>query len=74
MVIDLIITNSDDGYNADIPSISGCETWAHNEDDAIDSALELVVFYLSLEDKSQITVDKSRRTRKKTVYKLVFDK
>jgi predicted RNase H-like HicB family nuclease len=32
MVIDLIITKTNDGYTAEVPSIKGCESWAHDED------------------------------------------
>lgn len=74
MVLDLVITKTDDGFNAEIPSISGCETWAHKEDDVIDSALDLAMFYLNLEDKKDINVDRARRSGNRTIYKLVFDK
>ena len=74
MVLDLIISKSNDGYDAEIPSIKGCESWAHEEDEAISKALELLSFYLSLPDDKEIIVDKARRSQNKTVYKLVFDK
>jgi predicted RNase H-like HicB family nuclease len=35
MILDLIIDKSGDGYSAEIPSIKGCECWAHDEEDAI---------------------------------------
>ena len=74
MVIDLIVTKTDDGYTAEVPSIKGCESWAHNEDDVIDKSLELVQFYLQLPDKKEIIVDKARREKNVITYKLVFNK
>ncbi|MFC2139291.1 type II toxin-antitoxin system HicB family antitoxin [Bacteroidota bacterium] len=74
MVIDLIVTKTDDGYTAEVPSIKGCESWAHNEDEVIEKSLELVQFYLKLPDKKKIIVDKARREENVIIYKLVFDK
>lgn len=74
MVLDLIIDKSGDGYSAEIPSIKGCECWAHEEDDAISKSLELLSFYLNLPSDKEILVDKARGSSHKTIYKLVFDK
>ncbi len=74
MVLDLIVTKSDDGFTAEVPSVKGCESWAHNEDEVIDKTLELVKFYLKIPNQQKILVDKARKTGSKTVYKLVFDK
>lgn len=74
MVLELIVTKTDDGVNAEVPSINGCETWAHDEDTAIDNAVELVMYYLNLADKKSIRIDKARGQFKKKVYKLIFDK
>lgn len=74
MVLDLVIDKSGDGFSAEIPSIKGCECWAHEEDDAISKSLELLSFYLSLPSDKEILVDKARGSSKKTIYKLVFDK
>lgn len=74
MVLDLIVDYSGDGFTAEIPSIKGCECWAHEEDDAITKSIELLSFYLSLPDEKEILVDKARKTSTKTIYKLVFDK
>lgn len=74
MVIDLLITGSDDGFTAEVPSVNGCESWAHEEEDAINNAVGLLRFYLNLDETIEIKIDKARRSGKKTVYKLVFDK
>ena len=74
MVLDLIIDKSGDGFSAEIPSIKGCECWAHQEDDAISKSLELLSFYLNLPNDKEILVDKARGSSHKTIYKLIFDK
>ena len=74
MVLDLVIKKSDDGYTAEVPSISGCECWAHEEEEVISKSLELVSFYLNLPVETDIIVDKARKVSQTTVYKLVFDK
>jgi hypothetical protein len=74
MVLDLIVVKTDDGFTAEIPSISGCECWAHKEDEVIDKVLDLLRFYNNLPEEIEIKVDKARGTKKKTIYKLVFDK
>lgn len=73
MVIDLIVKKELDGFSAFIPSIKGCETWADNEDNAIDKILELTEFYLKI-PKDKILVDRARKENNETIYKLVFDK
>ena len=74
MVIDLFIHQTDDGFNAEVPSIKGCESWARNEDEVIDKSVELVKFYLKLPDNAKIKVDKARRENDLHIYKLIFDK
>ena len=74
MVLDLIVTFTDDGVIAEIPSINGCECWAHEEEEVIKKSLELLRFYNSLDDEVEIKVDKARRSKSKIVYKLVFNK
>lgn len=74
MVLDLVIDKSGDGFSAEIPSIKGCECWAHEEEDAISKSLELLSFYLNLPNDKEILVDKARGSSQKTIYKLVFDK
>ena len=74
MVIDLIVTNTGDGFTADVPSINGCESWAHKEDDAINNAIELLRFYITLPKEQEIKIDRARKTSDKIVYKLVFNK
>jgi len=74
MVLDLIIKKSFDGYSAVIPSISGCETWSENEDDAVIKSLELLKFYLNLPADKKINVDKARNESEQIIYKLIFKK
>ncbi len=74
MVIDLVVTNTDDGFNSEIPSIHGCESWAHDEDSSISNSIELLRFYINLPNDVEIKIDKARVEREKTIYKLVFEK
>jgi len=74
MVIDLVVTHTDDGYVADIPSIKGCDSWAHKEEDVIEKSLELVRFYANVPEDNEIKVDRARRQGKKVIYKLIFEK
>ncbi len=73
MVLDIIIRKTDDGFTSEIPSLRGCESWAHDEDTAMDKVLDLAEFYLKTSRK-KFKIDKDRRTGNKSVYKLVFDK
>ena len=74
MVLDLIVTRSDDGVTAEVPSIKGCESWAHIEDDAINKTLELFRFYMQRGNEMKIKVDLSRKEGKVLVYKMIFNK
>jgi predicted RNase H-like HicB family nuclease len=73
MILDLILNKTDDGYIAEIPSIKGCESWAHDEDTAMNKILELAAYYLKTDIK-KFKLDKARGTGNKIVYKLVFNK
>ena len=73
MVLDIIITKTNDGFTAEIPSLSGCESWAHDEDTVISKILELAAFYLKT-DAKKFKVDKARKVKDHSVYKLVFNK
>jgi hypothetical protein len=35
MVLDIIVTQTNDGFTAEIPSINGCESWAPDEDSVL---------------------------------------
>jgi len=74
MVLDLVVVRTDDGVIAEIPSITGCECWAHEEEEAIEKSLELLRFYNALDAETDIKVDKARGNKTKTIYKLVFNK
>lgn len=74
MVIDLVITITDDGCISDVPSIKGCESWAHKEEEVIKKSLELVAFYLQLPDISKIKIDLARKESNRKIYKLIFNK
>ena len=73
MVLDLIVKKTNDGFTAEVPSINGCECWAHDEDTVLGKIFELTAFYLNLDTK-KIKLDRARNEDNSTVYKLVFDK
>lgn len=74
MVLDLIVTKTDDGFTAEIPSIKGCESWAHVEDEAIDKAIELFKFYIQAKPELKLKIDRARKEENRIVYKIIFDK
>lgn len=74
MVIDMIVTETGDGFIAEVPSLRGCESWAHSDDEVITKVVELVRFYVGLNDETEIIIDRARKNRNKIVYKLIFDK
>lgn len=73
MVVDIVIEKSIDGYSVEIPSIKGCESWAHDEDTALEKILELASFYLKIH-KDKFKLDKARKEEDKIIYKLIFPK
>lgn len=73
MILDIIIEKTGDGYNADVPSLKDCDTWAHDEETALENILERVSFFLMI-DQKLFKLDKARREDNLTIYKLVIDK
>jgi hypothetical protein len=73
VVLDIIVEKSDDGCTAEVPSLKGCECWAHDEDTAIDKVVDLASYYLKT-DKKEFKLDRARSTRNKIIYKLIFNK
>ncbi len=73
MILDIVVTKTNDGYTAEIPSLSGCESWAHDEDTVLSKILELAAFYLKTDIK-KFKLDKARRIKSQSIYKLIFNK
>jgi hypothetical protein len=73
MILDIVVIKSDDGCTAEIPSLKGCECWAHDEDTVIEKILDLAAYYLK-SDVKKFKIDKARGSRNKIIYKLVFNK
>jgi predicted RNase H-like HicB family nuclease len=73
MILDVIVIETNDGFTAEIPSLSGCESWAHDEETVLKKILELASFYLNVND-GKFKLDKARRAKNKSTYKLVFNK
>ena len=73
MILDIVVTETNDGYTAEIPSLSGCESWALDGDTVLMNILELPAFYLNVKSE-KFKLDKARRLKNKSTYKLVFNK
>lgn len=73
MILDVIVNKTNDGYTAEVPSINGCESWAHDEDTVLSKILELAAFYLKTDIK-KFKLDKARRIKSQSIYKLIFNK
>ena len=74
MILDIVIKKTDDGYTAEIPSLKGCECWAHDEDTVMNKIIDLAAFYLKINSKEKFKIDKARETENKSIYKLIFNK
>jgi len=74
MILDIVINKTDDGFTAEIPSLRGCECWAHDEDSVMNNIIDLAAYYLKIDNKEKFKVDKARVNKNKSVYKLVFNK
>lgn len=74
MVLDLIIVDTGDGFSAEIPSIKGCESWAHTEDDSISKTIDLLRFYIQSDSDFKIKTDLASKEGNKKIYKVIFDK
>lgn len=73
MILDLVVRKTDDGCIAEIPSLKGCESWAHDEETVLTKIIELASFYLKTE-KEKFKLDRARTSKKQILYKLVFNK
>jgi predicted RNase H-like HicB family nuclease len=74
MILDIVIKKTDDGFTAEIPSLKGCECWAHDEDTVMNKIIDLAAYYIKVDNKEKFKIDKARKSKNKTVYKLVFNK
>ncbi len=74
MILDVIVLKTVDGYTAEVPSVKGCEAWAHDEDTVLSKILELTAYYLKIDQKEKLKLDKARGSRNRTIYKLVINK
>jgi len=72
VVLDIIVIKTFDGFTAEVPSLTGCESWAHDEVTVLTKILDLAAFYLKT-DVKKLKVDKARKIKDHSVYKLVFN-
>ena len=64
MILDIIVKKTDDGFTAEIPSLRGCESWAHDEETVLDKILEIASFYLKIDTFEKIKARQSSRFKK----------
>ena len=62
-----------EGYDASVPSIRECESWAKTEDEALDNLIERLKFFLSEEGDLKYRLDRSRREDGKTFYTIILE-
>ncbi len=74
MILDIVINKTDDGFTAEIPSLKGCECWAHDEETVMNKIIDLAAYYLKISSKEKFKIDKARAAKNKSIYKLVFNK
>jgi predicted RNase H-like HicB family nuclease len=74
LILDLFIKKTDDGFTGEVPSLKGCETWAPDEDEAVEKSIELARYYLKLTARQPLKVDKTRDDFVNKTYKLIFEK
>lgn len=74
MILDIVVKKTDDGFTAEIPSLKGCESWAHDEEIVLDKILEIASFYMKIDSLKKFKLDKARVSKNKSIYKLVVDK
>ena len=61
-----------DGFNARVPAIRECESWAGNEDDAISNMLERLAFFVQRKPGFKYTLDVLRREDGRVFYTLII--
>lgn len=61
-----------DGVDASIPSIAECETWAADEDEAIELLMDRLAFFLQREPGFKYALDYMRREDDRVFYKLIL--
>ncbi len=72
MMLPMEITNDGDGFSAVVPSITGCESWAHTEDEVLDKIKELAAYYMKLPAGHKIKTDVVHRSASLIKYRLIL--
>lgn len=72
MMLPMEITNDGDGFTAVIPSIAGCESWAHTEEEALEKIKELAIYYMKLPAGKKIKTDIIHRSSTLIQYRLIL--
>ncbi|PLX23933.1 MAG: hypothetical protein C0600_14030 [Ignavibacteria bacterium] len=68
----VVVEKTIEGVDASIPSIPECETWARDEDEALEKLLERLAFFLNKKMGFKHDFDFMRREEGQTFYKLII--
>ncbi|MBR9977552.1 MAG: hypothetical protein KFH87_05640 [Bacteroidetes bacterium] len=68
----VLVEKGIDGFDASIPSIRECATWAAREEEALDALLDRLAYFLHREEGFKHQLDYMRREDEKTYYKLII--
>ncbi len=74
MILSIEVKKTDDGFEADIPTVRGCEAWAPSEDEVLEKIIETLRYYLKLPDDTKFKLDKTKDDFTFKKYKIGFDK
>lgn len=72
MILDLVVEKGIDGFSAVVPSLEGCESWAHDEDTALEKITEMVAYYLGVKNLKKIKLDLARKEEDSKIYKIII--
>ena len=61
-----------EGFDASLPSIRECESWAKTEDEALENLLERVRFFLNLPVTRKHSIDVMHKEDGRTYYTLTI--
>ncbi len=74
MILTILVAKTDDGFEAHVPTIKGCDTWAHTEEEVMEKITETISYYLKLPAETRFKLDKTKDDFVNKTYKLGFEK
>ncbi len=74
MILTIIVKKTDDGFEAEVPTVKGCDAWDPSEDGVLEKIMEILRYYLKLPDNTKFKLDKTKDDFIIKKYKIGFDK